>query len=66
MGAPIKRIGLLDNVSHHLRFQALLDQMSESEKQTLTDLLGSAGATDFVDLRLKRDVKRDNYAYVLV
>jgi len=66
MGAPIKRIGLLDDVSHHLRFQALLDQMSESEKQTLTDLLGSAGATDFVDLRLKRDVKRDNYAYVLV
>jgi len=40
--------------------------MSEAEKQTLTGLLDSIGAKDLVDLRLKRNVERLDYAYRLV
>ena len=65
VGVPIKRIALLDDVSHHLRFQALTDQMSDSEKETLRKVLQDIGAKEFADLRLKRDIKRDNYAYVV-
>jgi len=65
VGVPIKRIALLDDVSHHLRFQALTDQMSDSEKGTLQKVLQSIGAKDLADVRLKRDIKRDNYAYVV-
>jgi hypothetical protein len=52
-------------VSHHLRFQALTDQMNDSEKGTLQKILEGIGAKELVDLRLKRDIKRDNYAYVV-
>ena len=65
VGVPIKRIALLDDVSHHLRFQALTDQMSDSEKGTLQKVLQQIGAKDLTDVRLKRDIKRDNYAYVV-
>ena len=65
MGAPIKRIALLDDVSHHLRFQALVNAMSDSEKETLRGVLQSVSAQDLADLRLNRNVKRDDYAYVL-
>jgi glutathione S-transferase len=65
VGVPIKRIALLDDVSHHLRFQALTDRMSDSEKGTLQKVLQQIGATELADLRLKRDIKRDKYAYVV-
>ena len=65
MGAPIKRIALLDDVSHHLRFQALVNAMSDSEKETLRGVLQSVSAQDLVDLQLNRNVKRDDFAYVL-
>ena len=66
MGASIKRIALLDDVSHHLRFQALVNEMRDSEKATLTTTLHSIGAQDLADLQLNRDLKRDDFAYVLV
>jgi glutathione S-transferase len=66
MGSPIKRIALLDNVSHHLRFQSLVDGMSEAEKQTLKGILQTGGAQDLADLHLKRDVKRQDNTWVLV
>jgi glutathione S-transferase len=66
LGASIKRIALLDDVSHHLRFQALTDRMSNSEKETLNRILHEIGAQDLIELRLKRDIKRHDYAYVLV
>jgi glutathione S-transferase len=66
MGASIKRIALLDDVSHHLRFQALVNEMSDSEKETLARTLQSVGAQDLVDLQLNRDIERDDFAYVLV
>jgi glutathione S-transferase len=66
MGTPIKRIALLDDVSHHQRFQALVKEMSDSEKETLTRTLQSFGAKDLVDLQLNRDIKRVDYAWVLV
>jgi hypothetical protein len=65
MGAAIKRIALLDDVSHHLRFQALVNAMSDSEKETLRGVLQSVSAQDLVDLQLNRNVKRDDFAYVL-
>jgi glutathione S-transferase len=65
-GVPIKRIALLDDVSHHLRFQALTDRMSDGEKETLNGILQNVGAQDFADLHLKRDMKRHDYANVLV
>jgi hypothetical protein len=66
MGTPITRIALLDDVSHQMRFQALVNEMSDSEKATLTRTLRSIGAQDLADLELNRDIKRDNYAWVLV
>jgi len=66
MGASVKRIALLDNVSHHLRFQKLVNEMGASEKETLTTTLQSIGAQDLADLQLNRDLKRDDFAYVLV
>ena len=65
VGVPIKRIALLDDVSHHSRFQALTDQMSDSEKETLRKVLQNIGAKGFTDLRLQKDIKRKNYAYVV-
>jgi hypothetical protein len=65
LGTPIKRIALLDDVSHHSRFQALVNEMSDSEKETLTRTLRSIGAQDLADLKLNRDIKRENYAWVL-
>ena len=65
VGVAINRIALLDDVSHHLRFQALTDQMSNSEKATLQKVLQKIGADELADLRLKRGIKRDNYAYVV-
>ena len=66
LGTPIKRIALLDDVSHHSRFQALMDRMSNSEKETLNRILKEVGAQDLTELRLKRDIKRHDYAWVLV
>jgi len=66
MGVPIKRIALLDDVSHHQRFQALVNEMSESEKETLSRTLQSIGAKELLDLQLNRDIKRTDYAWVLV
>jgi hypothetical protein len=40
--------------------------MSDSEKGSLRKILKDMGAEDFADLRLKRDVKRQDYAWVLV
>jgi glutathione S-transferase len=65
VGVLIKRIALLDNVSHHVRFQALTDQMSDSEKETLQKVLREVGAQDLADVRLERGIKRDSYAYVV-
>ena len=65
-GVLIKRIALLDSVSLHLRFQALTNRMSNSEKEKLNGILQKVGAQDFCDLHLKRDAKRHDYAWVLV
>jgi glutathione S-transferase len=65
-GVLIKRIALLDSVSLHLRFQALTNRMSNSEKEKLNGILQKVGAQDFGDLHLKRDAKRHDYAWVLV
>ena len=66
MGASIHRIGLLDDVSHHSRFQARMDVMSDSEKGSLRKILRDMGVEDYADLRLKRDIERQDYAWVLV
>ena len=66
LGEAINRIALLDVVSHHLRFQALTDRMDDSEKETLNRILLEAGAEGFADVRLKRNIERHDYAYVLV
>jgi hypothetical protein len=65
MGSPIKRIALLDDVSHHSRFQALVAGMNDAEKQSLRGILQTVGAPDLADLRLKRDVKRQDNTWVL-
>jgi hypothetical protein len=65
MGVPIKRIALLDDVSHHSRFQALVNKMSDPEKETLTSTLQSVGVKDLLDVQLTRDIKRVDYAWVL-
>ena len=65
MGAPIKRIALLDDVSHHQRLQALVHTMSDSEKETLRGVLQSVSAQDLFDLQLNRNVKREDYVWVL-
>jgi glutathione S-transferase len=64
-GVRIKRIALLDSVTHHLRFQALANRMSNAEKEKLNGILQKVGAQDFGELQLKQDMKRHDYAYVL-
>jgi len=64
-GVSIKRIGLLDSLTHHMRFQDVLDRMSDDKKETLSGILQKTGAQDLAKLRLRRDMKRKDYAYVL-
>jgi glutathione S-transferase len=64
-GAAIKRIALLDDVSHHLRFLSLVDEMSAAEKETLTGILQSIGAQELTNVKLKRNMKREDYTSVL-
>jgi hypothetical protein len=64
-GVSIKRVALLDSLTHHMRFQDVTDQMSDDEKQTLNGILQRTGAQDLGKLRLRRDMKRKDYAYVL-
>ena len=66
LGESINRIALLDVVSHHLRFPALTDRMDDSEKETLNRIFQEVGAEGFADVRLKRNIERQDYAYVLV
>jgi hypothetical protein len=40
--------------------------MSNSEKETLNGILKEVGAQGLTELRLERDIKRNDYAYVLV
>jgi glutathione S-transferase len=65
MGAAIRRIALLDDVNHHRRFLSLVDEMNAAEKATLTDILHSIGAQDLTSVKLKRNMKREDYASVL-
>jgi glutathione S-transferase len=64
-GVTIRRIALLDSLTHHKRFQDVTDRMSDGEKETLKGILQKVGAQDFENLRLRRDMKRQDYAYVL-
>jgi glutathione S-transferase len=64
-GVSIKRIALLDSVTLHMRFQDVTDRMSDGEKETLNGVLQRVGAQDLGKLRLSRDLKRHDYAYVL-
>jgi hypothetical protein len=43
-----------------------MNEMNDSEKEILTRTLQSVGAKDLIDHRLNRDIKRDDYAWVLV
>ena len=65
LGTPIQRIALLDDVAHHQRFLSLIDEMNAADKEKLTEILESIGAQDLVDLKLKRNIKRENYTSVL-
>jgi hypothetical protein len=64
-GVTIKRIALLDSLTHHLRFQDVTDRMSDEEKETLNGILQRVGAQELGKLRLRRDMKRQDYAYVI-
>jgi hypothetical protein len=65
LGESIKRIALLDDVSHHLRFQEVVDQLNDGEMKTLNGILQRVGAGDIANLRLKRNLKWVNNAWVL-
>ena len=65
-GIRIQRIALLDSITHHLRFQTLTNRMSNAEKEKLNGVLQKVGVQDFGDLHLKQDMKRHDFAYVLV
>ena len=65
-GISHTRIGLIDNVMHHMRFQALTARMNVDEKATLKKVLRQLDAEDLADMRLRRDIERKDYAWVLV
>jgi len=48
-----------------MRFQDVTDRMSDKEKETLNGILQETGAQDLGKLRLRRGMKRRDYAYVL-
>jgi glutathione S-transferase len=64
-GVSFKRVALLDSVELHTRFQTVVEQMSAMEKSTLNGILQKVGAGDFASLRLKRNMKRVDYTWVL-
>ena len=64
-GVSIKRIALLDSLTHHIRFQDVMDLMSDDEKEALNGILQKTGAQDLAKLRLRRGMKRRDYTYVL-
>jgi hypothetical protein len=49
-----------------MRLQAVMDRMSDGEKETLNGILQNVGAQDLGKLHLRRDMKRHDYAHVLV
>jgi glutathione S-transferase len=65
LGAPINRIALLDDVSHHLRFLSLVDEMNAAEKEKLAGILQSIGALGLINIKPKRNMKREDYVFVL-
>jgi glutathione S-transferase len=65
LGTSINRIALLDDVSHHLRFMSLVAEMNAAENETLTGILKSIGAQDLINVKLERNMKRIDYAFVL-
>jgi glutathione S-transferase len=64
-GVTIKRIALLDSLTHHMRFQDVTEQMSDEEMATLNEILQRVGAQELGKLRLRRDMERQDYAYVI-
>jgi len=64
-GVLIKRMGMLDALTHHQRLTAIIDEMNGKEQQTCQDVLHSVGGDEIFALRLERPMVRDNYAYVL-
>jgi hypothetical protein len=48
-----------------MRFQELTDRMGDDERETLNGILQRTGAQDLGKLRLRRVMKRRDYAYVL-
>jgi hypothetical protein len=39
--------------------------MNAAEKETLTEILQAIGAENLADVKLKQNMKRENYAFVL-
>jgi glutathione S-transferase len=65
-GVAIRRVALLDCLNQHQRFESVTDEMSEREKATLAGILRNVGAESLMNVRLKRGMKRDDYAHVLI
>jgi len=64
-GVSIKRVCLIDSAEKHQRFQGVVEQMSDGEKKTLNGILQKIGAEDIASLKLKRNMKREDYTWVL-
>jgi glutathione S-transferase len=65
-GVPIKRVCLIDSAEKHQRLRGVVEQMSAGEKKALDGILQDIGAEGYADLRLNRNMKRDDYTWVLV
>jgi glutathione S-transferase len=65
-GVPIKRVCLLDSAEKYSRIQGVMEQMNAQERSNFDGVMQEIGAGDFANLKLTRNMKREDYTWVLV
>lgn len=64
-GIEITREAFLDSLTHHQRLVAVIDSMNPQERDAFENLMSETGGKELSELRLKRPMGRENYAYVV-
>ena len=64
-GKPFKRIALIDPLIRHQDLEDKIAEMSDSELATYKDIMRKVGGQAMLDLKLEREIVRDDCCYKL-
>jgi glutathione S-transferase len=64
-GKPFKRIALIDPLIRHQDLERKIAEMSDSELATYKDIMQQVGGQAMLDLKLEREIVRDDCCYKL-